>query len=355
MFRSGARQSMADAVAINGLELDHATITNGDCGLDAILRNLERLDLSDDTARLVLAQLPRGRQKVLDILRFKLLIWLQKNRSMEIVPGVSVSDWVLMEGNPSWEAYVKSMKVPGTWIDTAMLMAASALFNIQFVCFLGAGEAHLLAAPPIAASAAEVPIAFVANSHNVHVFACHPCTTSAQSDDAGGPASARDGVEEQAEDSLCAASEPFDGSPLSEDQCFRHIRRREPPDDLELLAVSQCLNSWSDAFGAPSPDMLNAIRAAECADVSDLVATTFEVLRWRDSVKLLQWEMLESQAGLPRECVYQLGRRHLKDTASTSEAIGPTTCVGLSATRVLVRERTFDLAGTISTSSPGKS
>ena len=109
MFRSGARQSMADAVAINGLELDHATITNGDCGLDAILRNLERLDLSDDTARLVLAQLPRGRQKVLDILRFKLLIWLQKNRSMEIVPGVSVSDWVLMEGNPSWEAYVKSM------------------------------------------------------------------------------------------------------------------------------------------------------------------------------------------------------------------------------------------------------
>lgn len=346
---------MADAVAINGLELDHATITNGDCGLDAILRNLERLDLSDDTARLVLAQLPRGRQKVLDILRFKLLIWLQKNKGMEIVPGVSVSDWALMEGSPSWEAYVKSMKVPGTWIDTAMLMAASALFNIQFVCFLGAGEAHLLAAPPIAASADEVPIAFVANSHNVHFFACRPCTISAQSDDAGGPASARDGVEEQAEDSLCASSEPFDGSPPSEDQCFRHIRRREPPDDLKLLAVSQCLNSWTDAFGTPVPDMLNAIRAAECADVSDLVATTFEVLRWRDSVKLLQWEMLESQAGLPRECVYQLGRRHLKDTASTSEAIGPTTCVGLSATRVLVRERTFDLAGTISTSSPGKS
>ena len=173
MFRSGARQSMADAVAINGLELDHATITNGDCGLDAILRNLERLDLSDDTARLVLAQLPRGRQKVLDILRFKLLIWLQKNKGMEIVPGVSVSDWALMEGSPSWEAYVKSMKVPGTWIDTAMLMAASALFNIQVVCFLGAGEAHLLAAPPIAASADEVPIAFVANSHNVH-FCCMP-------------------------------------------------------------------------------------------------------------------------------------------------------------------------------------
>ena len=69
MFRSaGARQAMADAVAINGLELDHATITNRDCGLDAILRNLERLELSDVTARLLLAQLPRGRQRVLTIL-----------------------------------------------------------------------------------------------------------------------------------------------------------------------------------------------------------------------------------------------------------------------------------------------
>lgn len=50
---------LADAVAEHGLKLDEETVTDGNCGLDSILRNLERLRHDNDAAKMVLQNLQK--------------------------------------------------------------------------------------------------------------------------------------------------------------------------------------------------------------------------------------------------------------------------------------------------------
>jgi hypothetical protein len=82
------RQAMSDAVAENGLDLDTDTLTNGDCGLDAILRNLERLQLSNARAAQVLRVFRSGgRIAAVNAMRIILLIWIRDNRDSQLLPG----------------------------------------------------------------------------------------------------------------------------------------------------------------------------------------------------------------------------------------------------------------------------
>ena len=116
---------MAQTVADNGLQLDHDTATNGDCGPDAILRNIERLQVNNIRANQLLRHLgTHGRESALLMLRLMLVVWVTSNKDVEIVPGVSLSAWVGMEGYASLCDYVASMRTPRTWADTPMLVAA---------------------------------------------------------------------------------------------------------------------------------------------------------------------------------------------------------------------------------------
>ena len=81
--------AMCAAVAENGLDLDTNTVANGDCGLDAVLRNLERLQLNNPQAvRLLNALREGGRDAALNAMRLMLLIWIRDHSASEILPGI---------------------------------------------------------------------------------------------------------------------------------------------------------------------------------------------------------------------------------------------------------------------------
>jgi len=134
-------QMMAQAVSQNGLRLDLETASNGDCGPDAVLRNILRLQLQGQRARQIARHFQQhGREGALQALRYMLLIWLRDHAHVEIVPGTTIEAWVCMGEYASLEAYIAAMRQPRTWIDTPMLVAASAVFDMQFVIFVGRGE-----------------------------------------------------------------------------------------------------------------------------------------------------------------------------------------------------------------------
>ena len=100
-------QLMSQAVSDNGLRLDHDTVTDGNCGPDAILRNLLRLQLTHAQARRIVQLFEsRGRPAALQGLRLMLLIWIRDNVAMEIVPGTTLRAWILMEGFASLKDYI---------------------------------------------------------------------------------------------------------------------------------------------------------------------------------------------------------------------------------------------------------
>jgi hypothetical protein len=102
------KKSLAASVAVNGLELDEETLTNGDCGLDAVLRNLERIGMTNaDSVRILRLIDSKGRQHAINQMRLLLLLWMIKHKTVEIVPGVSLSSWIEMEGRPEGRGRVQ--------------------------------------------------------------------------------------------------------------------------------------------------------------------------------------------------------------------------------------------------------
>ena len=120
----------------NGLTIDHATLTDGNCGPDSILRNLERLQPTDTNSSKILRVAARDRHRALAAMRLMMCIWIRDNASVELLPGTTVEQYVQMEDCDSIGTYVNGMKTPGKWIDTLMLFAASAVFKVQFVCLM---------------------------------------------------------------------------------------------------------------------------------------------------------------------------------------------------------------------------
>lgn len=100
--------AIAAAALRNGLAVDTATASNGDCGVDALLRNIERLHLGNQASKQVLSVLQRrGREAALLTVRLQLLIWIRDHRGLEILPGMTLEKYVSMElSHPTLEAYI---------------------------------------------------------------------------------------------------------------------------------------------------------------------------------------------------------------------------------------------------------
>ena len=110
-------------------------VPDGDCGLRAIVENAQRLNLSDPFALKVLAQLKQnGIGDACKLLRLKLCLWLKQNAAREIVPDVTILDWVQLP----IDEYILLMQKDKQWLDTPMLSAASAVLGIQIMFFFAA-------------------------------------------------------------------------------------------------------------------------------------------------------------------------------------------------------------------------
>jgi hypothetical protein len=308
--------ALSNAVGLQGLELDTDTVTNGDCGLDAVLRNLERLQLAKPEAVQILRVLEKkGRQAALQAMRFMMLIWIRKNQNIEVAPDLTLGQLATMEGHASVEQYIMDMKKQGTWIDTPMLLAASHVFHIQMICFVGQGEAQLLAAPEITALSEDVPIAFIANANNVHFYSCRPANSEDSADECAD-------VGDDHDDPLLVSlvPQPNDGRFIEEveEPSEGQLSRATPGGSLDtrgsnLFALCQCLNRW-DPFGRPDERVLDLLKVLEGALLTNTSGIVLEVLQYRDAVKLLQWESLEAK--LDREYVYQVAKKAMMKPSS---------------------------------------
>lgn len=300
------QDSMAQAVATNGLRLIEETRDNGDCGPDAILRNLERLRLSQcpEAERLLRLLATQGRDKALNALRLMLLIWVRDNRATEAIPGVSVEQWIEMEGFVSFEEYGATMRQPRAWFDTPMFVAASSVFSMQIVCFVEGSEPQLIIAPEFAATSSDLPVALIANTCNVHFYGCEP----AEDSDAAAGAPEDDlllGVIAKEKSRPSERSDmPMDVEAVSEEQCARNVHIG-PPEGGDMLELCKAIRTW-DPFSIPDAHITDYIRRVETGKSSAGANASFEMLRWRDCLKLVQWEELETSAGVDREHEYRV-------------------------------------------------
>jgi len=156
--------------AKNGLQLDTHTATDGDCGPDSILRNLERHGHGTRACTQVLDTLRlKGRKPALNLLRKLLVQWVKSHSSTSVLPDLTLRALCCMDSHyTSFDKYLEAMGKPCVWIDTPMLYAASAVFEMQIIVFVGSGEPQLVAAAPIAGRTCDTPIAVIANVNNIH-------------------------------------------------------------------------------------------------------------------------------------------------------------------------------------------
>lgn len=81
-------RAMDEVVSRNGLALNDDTLANGDCGPDALLGNIERLDLRCElnaSAKKVLTVLQKeDRDREIGDIRFMPMIWLRDNANDEL-------------------------------------------------------------------------------------------------------------------------------------------------------------------------------------------------------------------------------------------------------------------------------
>ncbi len=123
-----SQRDLSSAVSEYGVELDEETATDGNCGLDAMLRNLERLKISTEAANKIMNLLAKkGRASAWQAMRLMLLIWISRNPDVEILPGVTLSQLITMDGQ-SLDEYKQTMTNPCVWLDTPMLLAMSGVF-----------------------------------------------------------------------------------------------------------------------------------------------------------------------------------------------------------------------------------
>ena len=338
-----ALEQVLDKTAMaNGMELDDETATNGDCGVDAILRNLERLGIACSAAADVLGKVQRhGRDAGLQHLRNILVHWMRTHPSVTIVDGVSLQELAMMEGRwADWGAYLEAMVTKRTWIDTPVLIAASALFQCQIVCLLNStSEPQLIASPTLIASG-DIPVFLMANVGNWHFFALR----LPRHDLGSGPgADAPAPVEERAPcDFLLQSLDSYgDWAALSskerqdevmEMQC---VECQETVVDLEGAGAAACVENNDEGValfelserlvgwrpfgddGGMDSALVCAARKLDPGNCQDAMGNAFRALRLRRSIQLLQWEVVD---GVGREHIHQLARRHLSLSSSSSSS-----------------------------------
>ena len=293
-------EALAAATAANGLSLDEDTLTDGNCGLDALLRNVERMNLDIPFATQLLGVLHNGgRLKAVHALRLKLLVWIRHHLDDVIFEGFRLRDLVTLDPEYSTlDRYYKEMRLPGTWIDTPMLLAASATFGVQIICFTGTqGEPQLVAAPEIQ-HAASAPVMTIANIGNYHYYAVHPLMACED-----GPPDERDQGDSLPIIEDNPASERFDvvacvdnsGAPGGSSAHWSAY-----PVNTTVFGICESVAHWDPWSSAPpSGPMLEFINGLEAGGAPPCL----EMLRWRRALKL--WQIEQSGAdGLDRDVVF---------------------------------------------------
>lgn len=295
--------AVAAGAAANGMVLNTSTDMNGNCGLDAILRNLHRLDHVNARTAPILRALHSGdRGAALHLMRLLLINWIDNNKGVEILEGVSLENLILMD--PSYATfadYLARMSLNRVWIDTPMLLAASALFNIQISVLLGRGEPQLVAAPNVR-SLKRAPLVSVANVNNQHFYALYPETGEDTIEDIGGMID--DVLEHGREDPLlhtlanifddAATPNPEETQPDAICQPCQETDALTTADNslFNLLPLLSMWDPWSNT--TPPAELLSLYHHHE-SDVSTC-------LRLRDAMKLHQTEQVDD--ALDKEWVY---------------------------------------------------
>ena len=236
-------------------------------------------------------------------MRLQLLIWLQANRELEIAPGVSIAHWTSMEGYENFNAYVAHVHTSGVWIDTPMLFAASAVYGVQIVCFVGKGEPEAIIAPSVA-DLPEVPVCTIANINNVHFVALRPDQCEAP---VAGPSDSKGDL--LLLPSAADEAEEDGATPPSEDQW---VRGHTVDDDTSasMLVLGGLIFAWKPfSTDGMQSDIKDALRGLDLEQTVDATSSVFQTLQRRDAIKLWQREQKEKQEGVDREHVYQLAAR----------------------------------------------
>ena len=139
--------AVSAAAAANGLQVESRTRADGNCGPDSVLRNLECLNVNNTAVQQVLHTLAQeGRDAALLKIRRLCGAWLRRHSANQVIPGVTVNEWVMMGSlHSSFASHIQSWEQPGTWVEAPLLHAASAVFNLQIVVFLCHCEPPLIA------------------------------------------------------------------------------------------------------------------------------------------------------------------------------------------------------------------
>ena len=131
----------------NGLSLDESTLRDGNCGLDACLRGFAFVDNPGrEITNLLTSVTGQNRKRTINLMRQMLIKWLRAHKNQEILPHMTVEQFVVSDTGPyhfaSMNEYLEHMAVNDQWIDHIMLYAISAVFEVQLLVFVGGQDSH---------------------------------------------------------------------------------------------------------------------------------------------------------------------------------------------------------------------
>ena len=136
-------QAVSAVASASGLALGCNTWSDGNCGPDSVLRNLERLRPCNAASQAVLKTLAeQGRHSAIQQIRRLAGRWMRRHSSHEILPATSLETWVMMENRyVDFRAYVHAMEQDTTWVETPFFLRAARSSRCSSRC-LWAEESH---------------------------------------------------------------------------------------------------------------------------------------------------------------------------------------------------------------------
>ena len=303
------------AVGANGLVLDDTTLRDGNCGLDAILRSLSSVpanQLSATGTNLLQVLSTHGRHPALRFLRRMLLKWLGEHKSDEIVPGMTIEEFIVSDSTPSFnfdsfDQYVTTMATHGEWVDQTMMFAVSSVLNVHIVVFSGDSEPNLISSLP--EDSTNAGTVCIAQAHNRHFWALQPGEDAGENVESNAAEHAKS-IGDMVLANLChkdrkqTAGDNDDDLATFERNTVSTARMADQ--DKTLFALSSALCVWSP-FNSSVASGTGEVKTALTACGLDL--DVFNVLKVREALKLMQLEQHDEAKGMPRALSYRAAKR----------------------------------------------
>ena len=151
--------ALENIAAANDLQVIDV-MTDGNCGLHAAIKSLMGIAKTEHslTAKAVYKELMRHRQSDSDMivyLRRVMIVWMDKNRDVEMWDGMSFSQLALImsTGHRSFAIYLAYMAIDTHWIDAGCLHAIANIFGARY----HVGKVLILASLGQATMASKLP------------------------------------------------------------------------------------------------------------------------------------------------------------------------------------------------------